>query len=146
MKKKIFVILLSLVIGAGSLFPAQAWAESCGDAKFFGLNPWYATLECERTTDTTGKSRLTVVESNFKEDQLPTTILNVALTVLGDLFFLAGTLAVVLVIVAGIKFILSAGDPANAAKAKKALTSALVGLVIVLLANAIVNTVLHLVA
>lgn len=108
-------------------------ATRCANNSFFGLKAWYAYLDCEGTE---------IAQSNFESTKIATTVWTVVLTVLNDLFFVAGILAVVLIIVSGVQFITSAGDPGAAAKAKKTLTGAIVGLVIVLLAQVIVNTIL----
>ncbi len=149
MRKKVFGILLSLAIGVASLFPAQAWATKCSDVAkpeevakmtFFGMKSWYYYLDCE-TVD----GKLTVAESNFQGDNLANGIWTIALTILSDLFFIAGILAVVMIVVSGIKLILSAGDPASATRAKNSLSAAVIGLVIVLVARLIVNTILNIV-
>ena len=135
MRKKILGILMALFIGTAALFPVPTYAE-CGGEKFLGLTAWYAHLECD------GKE---IAQSNFTDDNLPKTVWTIILTVLSDLFYVAGVLAVVLIIVSGIQFIMSAGDPGAAAKAKKSLTVTIVGLVITLLASVIVNTILRIV-
>ena len=136
MKKKIFAILLSLVMGVVGTTPVLAIYGSCQDKCFLGMDAWYNYLDCDNGA---------VAKSNFEGENLTKAIWLIALTVLKDLFFAAGILAVVMIIASGIKFILSGGDPANAAKAKKALTSTIVGLVIVLVARVIVNTVLKII-
>ena len=52
---------------------------------------------------------------------------------------IAGIIAVVIIIIAGISIAVSQGDPAKLAKATKAIIFAAVGLVVCLLAFAIVN-------
>lgn len=140
MKKKVIGAILAILIGVGALFPAPAFAASpCKtDNSFFGLKGWYHYLTCD--TDKLGKE--VVAAENFQKDKLVETIWTIGLTILADLMFVAGLVAVILIIVSGMQFILSAGDAGAAAKARKALTGAIVGLVITLLANVIVNTVL----
>lgn len=53
-------------------------------------------------------------------------------------FAVAGVVAVIVIIIAGISYILSAGDPQKTAKAKNTILYALVGLVVAILANVIV--------
>ncbi len=55
---------------------------------------------------------------------------------------IAGTSAVIIVIVSGLRFVTSGGDPAKAKAAKDALVAALVGLVIIVLAGSIISLVL----
>lgn len=56
---------------------------------------------------------------------------------------IAGVVAVVIIVVAGIEFALSSGDPQKAAKARNNIIYALAGLVIVMTAFAITNFVIR---
>lgn len=60
-------------------------------------------------------------------------------SILNIVFMLAGLLAVIFIIVGGIKYMLSGGDSAGIKSAKETITYAIVGLVISLLAFGIVN-------
>ena len=66
-------------------------------------------------------------------------------TVLGNiiywLFALIGIAAVIFVIYGGAKFVLSGGDPKQVEGARKTITYALIGLVIVVMSFAIINLV-----
>jgi len=57
-------------------------------------------------------------------------------------FTIAGVVAVIVIIIAGISYILSAGDPQKTAKAKNTILYALIGLVVAILANVIVSFVI----
>lgn len=57
-------------------------------------------------------------------------------------YFLAGSIAVIMVIVAGIMYVTSSGDSGRVTKAKNMLTYAIVGLVVVIIAFAITNWVI----
>jgi tellurite resistance protein TehA-like permease len=59
-------------------------------------------------------------------------------TVLGIVWAIAGALALLMVTVSGLRYIISAGDPQKAAKAKNGIVYSLVGLVIAISAEAIV--------
>lgn len=67
---------------------------------------------------------------------VPTTILDMS-SILNLVYFIAGALAVVMIVFAGIQWITSAGDPAKATKARQTLTYAIIGLVVIVLAYAI---------
>ena len=54
-------------------------------------------------------------------------------------FVLAAAIAVILIIISGIRLLLSGGDPERVARAKRSLTFTIIGLVIVLLAFVIIN-------
>ncbi|MBQ3430797.1 hypothetical protein IJG20_01675 [Candidatus Saccharibacteria bacterium] len=140
MKKKFLGFVLALMIGVGALAPVPAFAVTCGTAngttsKLFGLKSWYYYLDCTNG----GKD---VSSENFKGDKLATSVWTVVLTVLSDMFFLAGFLAIILIVVSGFNFITSAGDPGKATHAKSMLVGTIVGLLITVLAQVIVNTVL----
>lgn len=64
-------------------------------------------------------------------------------TVLSIIFGLAGTIAIIVVIIAGIQYMFSQGDPQKIAKHKNTIIYALVGLVVSALAFAIVRVVLN---
>ena len=123
----------------GALFPVQTYAQSCGSlngdkAKLFGMKSWYYYLDCSSEKD--------IDQAQFSGDKLVPAVWKIVLTVLNDLFFLSGFLAVILIIYAGFNYITSAGDSGKAARATKMLTGTIVGLIIVVLAQVIVNTIL----
>lgn len=57
-------------------------------------------------------------------------------------YFLAGATAVIVIIIAGVWYVVSSGDAGRVAKAKNLLTYAVVGLIIVISAFAITNFVI----
>ena len=54
-------------------------------------------------------------------------------------FLFAGIVAVILIIYSGIKFILSGGDPKQVEGARKTMTYAIIGFIVILLSFAILN-------
>ncbi len=58
--------------------------------------------------------------------------------ILRTVFTIAGAVAVIVIIIAGISYILSAGDPQKTARAKDAILYAVIGLAVAILANVIV--------
>ena len=62
--------------------------------------------------------------------------------VINYILYAAGIIAVVMIIIAAIQITSSAGDPSAVAKGKKTLTWSVIGLVVVILAYAIVNFVI----
>lgn len=71
---------------------------------------------------------------------IPIVIKNVIIAAL----FFAGVISIVLIIYAGIKFISSRGDPTQVDAAKKTLTYAIIGLIIIFLSFFIVNVISNL--
>jgi len=73
--------------------------------------------------------------------------LNATLKVIVDvLSAIAGVVAIIMIVISGLKFITANGDSSNIASARSSLIYALVGLVVVALAQAIVHFVLDRVA
>lgn len=63
-------------------------------------------------------------------------------TVVNVLIYVVGILSVIMIIVAGIFYAISSGDAGKVARAKNTLTYAIVGLVVAIIAFAIVNWVI----
>ena len=63
-------------------------------------------------------------------------------TIVNALLFLIGAISVVMLIIGGIRYTLSAGDSGNVTAAKNTILYAIVGLIVAFLAFAIVNFVL----
>lgn len=62
--------------------------------------------------------------------------------VINVMLYLAGAIAVIMIVVGGIRYITSDGDPGAASKAKNTIIYALVGLVVAVMSYAIVNFVI----
>jgi len=147
MKKKLLGMIAGVLMVAGAMVPTGVFAEGednhdglpycTSSVKFLGMDPWYATLKCKEG----GKE---VSETNFNSEHLTGTVLGIIGTVVKDLLFLGGLLAVVLVMYGGFLMVTSQGNPAGVEKAKKTISGAIVGLIVALLAYAIATTVLKL--
>lgn len=68
-------------------------------------------------------------------DQLPIVIKNILIAIIG----ISGLIAVIFIIIGGVQYMSSSGDPAKVKKAKDTILYALIGLAICALAFAIVN-------
>lgn len=128
---------LLFVVGIGSVALPHtvhaAGVDACQKETFFGLNPWYQYLELDPSTCEVKDFNL--IPSNGQKSDVPL----VLLAVVDDLLRIAGIVAVVYIIYAGIQFIMSRGNPDEAAKARGALINAVVGLAIALIAVALVS-------
>ena len=140
MKKKIFVLLFTIMFGWCStlMMPASTVSAADGGCEhmLFGIfKPWYAGLpmgdNCSLQLDSTGEDG----------SGLASFVWQIVLNVLFDLMAAASIVAVGFVIYGGYLFITSEGDPGKAAKARKTISSAIIGLIITLLATAIINTI-----
>jgi len=67
-------------------------------------------------------------------------------TILNIVFMVAGGIAVLIVVLAGLRYVLSQGNPQETSVAKNAILYALIGLVVIISATAIVNFVIFRVA
>lgn len=135
MKKKILALILTLATTFGVLMPSgNVFAAEC-DTEFLGLRPWYYGLEMDESCNV--KSLELGNEAGAAGDKLAVFIWTIILNILVDLFTIAGVVALGFVIYGGYLFLRSGGDVAFATKGRKTLTAALVGLLIVTLANVI---------
>lgn len=73
--------------------------------------------------------------------QGPQTDAGLVQTVLMPVYFWAGVCAVIVIIVAGFFYVTSHGDPSLISRAKQAITGAIIGLVVILLAFTITSIV-----
>lgn len=76
-------------------------------------------------------------------DEKPAQISNTVRNVVNIFTAIIGTVTVIVIIVAGLRFITSGGDSSKVAGAKTTLIYALVGLIVVLLSQALVRFVLN---
>lgn len=138
MKRRIMsIVALALAVaGVVSLSPQPAMAlggGNCGAPEFLGFKPWYAGL-CDPRTDE--------IQSPTKgsTDDLQAFIWTIVLNISFDLSLAVGILAVGFIIYGGYLYIMSQGDPSRAVKGKKTLAAAIIGTVVAMAANLLVNT------
>lgn len=109
-------------------FQVFAAASACKNT-FLGLLPWNYYLTMDSSCSAT----------NFHLLGANSSLLLIGLAIIDDLLRIAGLLAVIFVIYAGVKFIMSQGSPDEAAKARSTAINALVGLAITMVAIAFVS-------
>lgn len=124
MKKTITTtfIAVAMLFGLGVLAPSTAYALDCA-----GKDKATAACQAQGGIDDVGGT-----ENKTSLTDLITNVINV-------LLFVAGAIAVVMIIVGGIRYITSNGDQANVKAAKDTILYSVVGLIVALLAFAIVN-------
>ena len=147
MKKKILAFVLGLALLAGVLMPSgNVFAEGPDEGgacnvEFLGLRPWYYGLDkigwMEGDCSIKAPQMPGDDDGSGAGDEIAKFIWTIILNVLVDLFTVAGVVALGFVIYGGYLFLRSGGDVAFATKGRKTLTAALVGLLIVTLANVI---------
>lgn len=72
----------------------------------------------------------------------PTSVPNAITTIINTLLFVIGIVAVIMIIIGGFRYVLSGGNTQSTTAAKDTILYAVIGLVVALLAYAIVNFVL----
>lgn len=124
--KNIFIYLALITLPLFAIASPVVYAGNSCKKNFFGLPVWYKYLE---TTDSC--KIITKDVANVP-----------ALVILGFIdigLFLAGILAVLMIIWGGYKFILSDGSPDQIAGGRKTILNAVIGLIIVIFSAQIVN-------
>lgn len=128
-------LILAFLVGGTWIsvgMPVEVSAASNCDSSFLGFQPWYKGL----TTEVNGKCEIQGPES---EEGIPGFVLQIMANVLVDIFSVIGYLALGFIIYGGYLYIMAGGDPGKVAKGKKTITAAVIGLVIAVSANIIVN-------
>lgn len=110
------------VAGVGALVSGSAFAVTCDEA-----NGW--------VPDPTGRTCVL-------EDESETSLWGIVNAVINWILAIVGVIAVFMIILGGIQYSTSAGDSGKVKKAKDTILYGIIGLVIALLAAAIVNFVL----
>jgi hypothetical protein len=114
-------------------------------AVFSPLSPTSYAATCD-TTDLSASSGVNCAQGNGT----PTTLFggqgSIFTTIVNVLLFIIGAISVIMLIIGGIRYTISAGDSGNVTAAKNTILYAIVGLIIAFLAFAIVNYVLGAVA
>lgn len=123
-KRYILVTITGLTMLAPGLVPAMASATSITDSICQGSNVGSNTTTCDSNSSTTS-------------------LTNLAAKVISIFSVLVGVVAVIMVIFGGFKYITSGGDSNSVSGAKNTLIYAIVGLIIVALAQFIVHFVLN---
>ncbi len=108
--------------------------ENC-ETNLFGLRPWYAGLAVKN-------GNRCVVGQPASDEYIPAFVWTIILNVMADLFIVVAYVTIAFIIYGGYLYLLSGGDTGKVAKGKNTITAAAIGLIIVLLAQTIVNIIL----
>ena len=139
------LLLIALVIGAitGTIQPAtvsaldgNAETNSRDALKKVGDKP---EEECTSRGGKMNAQNQCVDDDGRSLNSVTYTLRNI----INILLYVAGIIAVVIVVIAGFRFVTSNGDAAQVSKAKNTIIYALVGLVVAIMAYAIVNFILE---
>lgn len=110
---------------------SQFAASHCKEPAFFGLKAWYHYLDTDAQCNV---QNFHVLTNTGKSD-----FLLIGLALVDDLIRIAGLVAIGFVIYGGILYLTSQGSPEQTGKAQNTILNALVGLVIAIMAVAIVS-------
>ena len=116
----------------GFLTQIKIFATACPQNTFFGIPAWYKYINVTQNADGS---------CNFSSFTFwpPDNILLVLLAVLDMLLIVGGIVAVVFVIIGGVQYLTSQGEPENTKHARGTIINALIGLVITIIAAELVN-------
>ncbi|MBR2659756.1 hypothetical protein IKD60_03275 [Candidatus Saccharibacteria bacterium] len=124
-----------------------AGAVMAAVAAVFSFVPAMAAVKCPEGSLRTGEAP-TLAQCNVPEDSdesSPTngkSLMEVVQTILNVIISVLGIVTVIMIILGGVQYMTSQGDPAKATKARNTILYGVIGLVVALLAFAIVNFVL----
>jgi lysylphosphatidylglycerol synthetase-like protein (DUF2156 family) len=119
----------------------QHFADTCSTKGFFGIPPWYKYLVTSglmASNKVTGACEL-VGSVKFNEGGWIQVIALIGMALLDMVLRLAGIVAVGFIIYGGIQYVISQGEPGKTKDAQQTIINALVGLVISLIATALVS-------
>lgn len=130
-------MLSAMTIASPTEVHAQAIQEEVNDScakDFLGFRPWYKGL-----TTTENKNGKCEIGTPNGSEGISTFVVTIILNILSDLFVAVGYLTSAFILYGGFLYVTASGDPGKTAKAKKTISSAVIGLAIVIFANVIIN-------
>ncbi len=143
MKKKIMTLLIAALFGgffAAALPTTVAYAAQPGEV--------LVAVDPDPNAGNGGNSGNSGIE-NAREgwrkiggEQNDTNIYDTIKNILGAVFIVVGIIAVIVLVIGGINYMMSQGDPGKVKKAKDTILYGIIGLIVSLLAFAIVQFVL----
>lgn len=129
--------------GVNSVTIANPTAAACSSAnQFLGLKPWFAYLpDNSFNANCSLKDNVSFwpTQKGSSETYVSGVLPRVVLAVVDDLLRIAAIVAVVFVIVGGIQYMTSQGEPAQVKQSLSAIINALIGLAIAVVAAAVVS-------
>lgn len=114
----------------------KIFASACSQSTFFGLPTWYKYIKTATITNPDGTTSCSFSNFTFWP---PDNFLLVLLAVFDMLLIVGGIVAVVFVIIGGVQYVTSQGEPENTKHARGTIINALIGLAITIVAASLVN-------
>ena len=129
------LLIAGLIVFAGALTPVLTSQPVYAGLDCAGADKNTPTCAANRGIDATGAQNKSCGTNGNQTCTLGDTIK----TVINVLLFIVGSISVIMIIVGGIRYVLSNGDSSQIKSAKDAIMYAVIGLIVSLLAYAIVN-------
>lgn len=114
-----------------------AVTDGCKPPEFFGLRPWYYYLQTNK--DCTIKSFNVLSSSGNNGSGGTSDFILIVLAIVDDLLRIAALVAIGFIIYGGIQYVISQGSPDQTGKAQSTIINALIGLVLAVVAVALVS-------
>ncbi len=114
-----------------SLTTLLAVGTGCQEPQFLGLRTWYHYLHTDKSCNI---DKFNVLGGTGASD-----FLLIALALVDDMLRIAGLVAIVFIIYGGILYVTSQGSPDQTQKAQSTIQNSLIGLIIAVLAVAVVS-------
>lgn len=135
----LLVPFLNFLSPGGVVTPTGTTVAECSSKTgFLGFKAWYAYLPQDSfEAGCQIKADLQIMPDNATKS--PGVLPQIALAVADDLLRIAALVAVVFVIIGGVKYLTSQGEPAQTKQALSSIINALIGLAIAIIAAAVVS-------
>jgi hypothetical protein len=129
--KLLLLTIVSVLSVAVAVSPSAFAANDGCRSSFFGIPVWYKYLNLDD-------------DCNIVTDKQQNVAAKIILGIIDIALFLAGLLAVIMILWGGFQFIFANGEPGSIANARKTILNAVIGLIIAILASQIVRFVAYL--
>jgi hypothetical protein len=135
-KKHILIIASVVMLGAPSLIPSAAFAASCGNIGSSVAQGADAAVPNNGGGNIQGNCDASATAGSTQIKHIASNIVNI-------FSIIVGAVSIIMIIYGGFRYITSGGDSGAVGNAKNTLIYAIVGLIIVALAQVIVHFVLN---
>lgn len=137
MKKTLLVIASILSIGFGALSVLSNPVLATSETSASGTSSSSGSASSGGDSETKKQIKKGIVEVGGKDASVKTD--DLIKNIIKTMFFIVGVLSVVMIIYGGIQFVLSVGNSTKVTNARNTILYAVVGLVVSIMAYAIVN-------
>ncbi len=126
-------VFSAAVVPVGSIYAASGGSGGSGGS---------GSTTCPPGSKNAGATMDSLAQCNMDKADTNNTLMSTVQVIINVIIGVLGMVAVVMIVIGGVNFTMSQGDPAKIKKAKDTIMYGIIGLVVALLAYAIVNFVL----